>query len=523
MKLDMKKTYIKHIVAVAMLLAITAGCKKSDLNTINPNAQTTQTFWKTADDAVKGINAAYGSLIIDGSYMRFTQVIQNTRGDDATSNSPWDQIYNCGKFNLVSSGFTSFIAWTAYYQGILRANEVLQYVPSINMDADLKNRVLGQAYFLRGLYFWHLADFYKNVPMPLKPAASSADYFVKQEPQSVVWQQCISDFQQAAKLLPISYASLGTADAQVGRATKGAALAFLGKTYLFIKDYTNAAAQFKAVIDMGTYSLVPNYYDNFFLNAENNAESIFEVQFSRDAGGTDLGWGGEPSSGWGRTSARGVTFGAASFGFGDVQPTRALYNEYLQEPTISGGVDPRLDVTMYYNKPGETLYGQNFATAYAGSSSLNALWWHKYENGDTGQPNEYDWRSGINERLMRYADVLLMYAECLNELGNTSGAYPYIQQVRARVNLPDLATVKPNMTQAEMRDQIAHERFLEFSGEGHRFDDIRRWGWLQDPTKLAQLQARDPEFNTYAPGREYLPIPLGEIQTNPGIVQNPSY
>lgn len=518
----MKKIFNKNIAVLTLLLIIAVSCKKSDLNTVNPNAQTTETFWKTSSDAVAGINAVYGSLIIDGSYMRFTPVIQNTRGDDATSNSPWDQVYNCGKFNLASSGFTSSIAWTAYYQGILRANEVIQYVPAITMDADLKNRVLGQAYFLRALYYFHLADFYKNVPMPLTPAASSADYTQKQQPQATVWAQVISDFQKASTLLPDSYANLGTVDAQAGRATKGAAVAYLGKTYLFTKDYANAAKEFKAVIDMGTYSLMPNYSDNFFLNAENNAESIFEVQFTRD-GGTDLGWGGDPASTWGHTSARAVTFGAASFGFGDVQPSQVLYNEYLQEPTKTGGVDPRLDVTMYYNKPGEMLYGQSFVAAYAGSSSLNAVWCHKYENGDIGQANEYDWRSGINERMMRYADVLLMYAECLNEQGSTADAYPYIQQVRSRAGLADLATVKPGMSQADMRDQIGHERFLEFSLEGHRFDDIVRWGWLQDATKLAWLKSRDPEFNTYVAGREYLPIPLEELQTNPGVVQNTNY
>jgi len=519
----MKNIYSKGIAALIAVSFITTSCKKSSLDTVNPNAQTTQTFWKTSSDAVAGINAVYGSLIIDGSYMRFTPVIENTRGDDVTSNSPWDQIYNCGKFNLASSGFTSSIAWTAYYQGILRANEVIAYVPNISMDGDLKNRVLGQAYFLRALYYFHLTDFYKNIPMPLTPPASTTDYLQKQVAQADVWQQVISDFKKAADLLPVSYATLTSVDNQVGRATKGAALAYLGKTYLFTKDYTDAAAQFKAIMNLGVYSLMTNYYDNFFLNAENNAESVFEVQFSRDAGGTDLGWGGEPESGWGRTSARAVTFGAASFGFGDVQPSQALYNDYLQEPTAAGGVDPRLDVSMFYNKPGETLYGVSFQVAYANSSSLNQLWCHKYENSEDGFANEYDWRSGINERMMRYADVLLMYAECLNELGSTSDAYPYIQQVRSRVGLADLATVKPGLTQAEMRDQIAHERFLEFSLEGHRFDDIVRWGWLQDPVKLAFLKSRDPEFNTYTPGREYLPIPLNDIETNPNLKQNATY
>jgi tetratricopeptide (TPR) repeat protein len=519
----MKNIYKKAVVTGLVLSVFIMSCKKGDLTTINPNAQTTQTFWRNADDAVKGINAAYGSLIIDGSYMRFSPIVENTRGDDATSYSPWDQIYNMGKFNMQSTGDGVLFSWTAYYQGILRVNEVLKYVPDITMDADLKKRVLGQAYFLRGLYYFHLADFYKNVPMPLVPAASSTDYFQKQQTQDVVWAQVISDFKAAKDMLPTSYAALTTGDNQVGRATKGAAAAFLGKTYLFTKKYAEAAAEFKSVIDMGVYSLVPNYYDNFFANKENNAESIFEVQFSRNVGGTDLGWGGDPSSGWGRTSARAVTFGPASFGFTDVQPTPVLYNEYLEEKTTTGAVDPRLDVTMYYNKPGERLYNQSFAARYAGSSSLNALFCHKYENGDSGQNDEYDWRSGINERLMRYADVLLMYAECLNELGQTSDAYPFIQQVRGRAGLPNLATVKPNLTQAQMRDQIGHERFLEFSLEGHRFDDIRRWGWLQDPTKLAWLKTRDPEFNTYTPGKEYLPIPLTEVQTNTGLVQNTGY
>jgi tetratricopeptide (TPR) repeat protein len=518
----MKTIYTKAVFTVVLVAVFAMGCKKGDLTTVNPNAQTSQTFWQNASDAVKGINAVYGSLIIDGSYMRFSPIVENTRGDDATSYSPWDQIYNMGKFNMQSTGDGVLFSWTAYYQGILRANEVLKYVPAINMDADLKKRVLGQAYFLRALYYFHLADFYKNVPMPLVPAASSTDYFQKQQTQDVVWAQVISDFKAAEDMLPTTYSGLSP-DGQGGRATKGAAAAFLGKTYLFTKKYAEAAAQFKTVMDLGIYSLVPNYYDNFFANNENNAESIFEVQFSRDAGGTDLGWGGDPSSGWGRTSARAITFGAASFGFTDVQPTPVLYNEYLQEKTTTGAVDPRLDVTMYYNKPGEKLYNQDFATRYAGSSSLNAVFCHKYENGDSGQADEYDWRSGINERLMRYADVLMMYAECLNELGQTSDAYQYIQMVRNRVGLPNLATVKPNMSQADMREQIGHERFLEFSLEGHRFDDIRRWGWLQDATKLAWLKSRDPEFNTYTTGKEYLPIPLTEVQTNVGLVQNPGY
>lgn len=517
----MKKINSRYILFSFLLMGSMTACKKSTLDTVNPNSQTTQTFWLTASDAVKGVNAAYGSLTIDGSYMRFSPIVQDTRSDDAVSNSPWDQVYNMGKFNINSSGDGCLFSWTAYYQGVLRANEVLKYVPDITMDQDLKNRVLGQAYFLRGLYYFHLANFYKNVPMPLVPAASSADYIVPQQQQAAVYAQVISDFKQAKELLPVSYLNLNTIDAQVGRATQGAAAAYLGKAYLFTKDFASAAKEFKFVVDLNAYQLMANYQDNFFLNAENNAESIFEVQFSLDAGGTVLGWGGDPVSGWGVTSARGITYGASIFGYADVQPSRALYDEYLEEKTSTGADDPRLDVTMYYNKPGAMLYGKLFSEAYAGSSSLNNLYCHKYENGETLTAEV--WRSGVNERLMRYADVLLMYAECLNEEGNTVAAYPYIQQVRNRVGLPDLALTKPGMSQAEMREQIGHERFLEFSLEGHRFDDIRRWGWLQDATKLAWLKARDTEFSSYASGREYLPIPLTEVQTNTSLVQNSGY
>jgi len=180
---------------------------------------------------------------------------------------------------------------------------------------------------------------------------------------------------------------------------------------------------------------------------------------------------------------------------------------------------------MFYHKPGGmTLYGQDFATFYGGNpQDLNDLFCRKYQNSDGEYANEYDWRSGINERIMRYADVLLMYAECLNETGDTPGAYTYIQKVRDRVGLPNLSVVKPNMTQAQMREQIGHERFLEFPLEGHRFDDIRRWGWLQDPAKLAWLKSRDAEYDTYSPGREYFPIPQLEMDNNPGTEQNDGY
>lgn len=508
----------------SLSIVLTSCVNNADLVQSDPNVATTASFWKTDADALAGINAAYGSLLPDGGYMRCTPLLLDLKDDGTHSYSPWGSMYNVGRFNSNPTDNAIYgWAFETYYQGIFRCNQVLENVPKITMkDAALKSRILGQAYFLRGLFFFHAVNMFKNVPLPL----ATSELLHAQKTQAEGWAQVISDLKAAADLLPTSYTSVTGLDAgQLGRATKGAALGYLGKAYLFTKDFTNAKDNFKKVIDLGVYSLVSNYRDNFTDTNENNSESIFEVQFSRSAGGVDLGWGGAPQSGWGKTSARAITYAPRAFGWTDVQPTRTLFNDFHDELTTSGAVDPRLDATMFYNKPGGMmLYGHDFATFYANNpADLNNLFCRKYENSDGGYANEFDWRSGINERIMRYADVLLMYAECLNETGDTPGAYTYIQKVRDRVGLPNLATVKPGLTQVTMRDQIAHERFLEFPLEGHRFDDIRRWGWLQDPVKLAWLKSRDDEYNTYAPGREYFPIPQTEIDNNPGTVQNDGY
>ncbi|WP_281238229.1 MULTISPECIES: RagB/SusD family nutrient uptake outer membrane protein [Flavobacterium] len=526
----MKYKIYKYLAGFICIAAVTASCvNDDDLLQTDPNVDSSGSFWKTEKDALEGVNAVYGCLIADGTYMRSTPLMLDTKSDDSRSNSPWGAMSNVGRFNSnVSDPAIYGWAYEMYYQGIYRANQVLTNVPKIDMaDAALKNRILGQAYFLRGLYLFHAVNLFKNVPIPTEIAL-----YNPQKSHEEGWAQVIADFKAASDLLPTTYAGISgidTKDSQgntiKGRATKGAALGYLAKAYLFTKDFANAKTTFKQVIDLGVYSLTANYRDNFTDSNENNSESLFEVQFSRDAGGTTESWGGVPNANWRKTTARAITYGARDFGFVDVQPTWALFNEFHDEKTTTGAIDPRLDATMFYNKPGGMqLYGVDFATKYANSPlDLNDIFCAKYENSDGAYPNEYDWRSGINERLLRYADILLMYAECLNETGDTQGAYTYIQMVRDRVGLPNLSTAKPGLSQAAMRDQIGHERFLEFALEGHRFDDIRRWGWLENPTKLAWLKARDAEFNSFSPGREYFPIPQLDMDNNPGMTQNPSY
>jgi len=508
---------IKLCAVLATMLLSAVSCKKDFLELSNPNVQTSGSFWKTEADAVAGVNAIYQSLYYDGTFLRFAQCALDLRGDDAMSPSPWDVLSNTGSFKLFNNTIMQEWLWVAFYGGVTRANLALAKIPEIEFeDAVLKDRLLGEAYFLRALNYYYLATFFRNVPLILEPYQSADDYFPAQAAPEATWAQIFADFEQASRLLPLSHQ-----DPNVGRATKGAALAFLGKSYLMNNRYSEAATHLKSVIDLNIYDLMPNYADNFTEQFENNEESIFEIQFSREVGGTVLGWVDAPYSDWAKTTARAITYAPAPFGWNDAAPTNWVYQKFKEEKTTTGGDDPRLQATIYYDYPGATLYGQSFQTVYA--TELGKIGVKKYGNGDSGRPDEKDWRSGINERLMRYSDVLLMYAECLNEQGMTASAANYVQLVRDRAGLPDREAEFAVLSKEQMRERLAHERLLEFVFEGHRFDDIVRWGWLGNPAKLAELKSHDPEFNSYVPGREYFSIPQLEIETNPNLRQNPGY
>jgi starch-binding outer membrane protein, SusD/RagB family len=244
------------------------------------------------------------------------------------------------------------------------------------------------------------------------------------------------------------------------------------------------------------------------------------VQFTEGAG-SDINWCCNPGAAWKQVQAISVTYGMEGAGFSDYLPTRWIYNEYKKEKTVDGKSDPRLLATIASYEPAD-----NSTMAYGREwwNSQTSIYPRKYTNDGVGNGKTFEGaaESGINYRVLRFADILLMYAEVLNETGNTAGAYPYIQQVRTRAKLPDLATVKPNMTQTEMRDQIAHERALEFAIEGQRINDLIRWGWFYDAAKLAELKAHDADFNTWTPGNEYLPIPQRELDLNKNLLPNPA-
>ncbi|UCH14057.1 MAG: RagB/SusD family nutrient uptake outer membrane protein [Bacteroidales bacterium] len=530
---------IKYIL-IGMII-ILMSCSEDFVELTNPNALTSGSFWKTEEDFVLGVNAIYQAMIYDGTYMRFFPWIMDIRADDVESVTPGYFPEDVANYIVDAANIAYSFPWEHHYIGVWRSNQVLVNIEGVEFeDEELKQRLIGEAKFMRAHFYFNLLNLFRNVVLYTTLAESTDDYYIPQSPPDDVWAQVISDFTDAIDGLWLKEDPRN----EMGRATKAAAAAFLAKSYMINHRFSEAAPVLKDIIDgkYGTYSLVENYRHNITEENENNSESIFEIQYHYDpADGLSVqGWIGDPQPNWLKTCGYNKTCAPQPHGWGDLAPSVWIWNEFQEEKTVDGENDPRMEASLYFPHDDDTTY-----TVYGNPAS------HIYEMGwanpDVVPDSFYvfirkhitedhdldnDWFSGINRRVFRYADVLLLYAECLNEAGQTAEAYQYIQQVRNRANLPDLNTVRPNMTQEEMRDQLDHERALELCFEGWRYVDLVRWGWFQDEAKLQILIQRDPEYlNYYNPdeglwlqGREYMAIPPTEIERTNGIVkQNPGW
>jgi hypothetical protein len=516
---------MKHILKYffAVLVAVSFGsCKKYlDLDIENPNRVDESNFWRTSDDALKGINAVYGNFYRNGP-SRWLPYYMDVRSDDGYSTSPWPELRSISGHNITNYNFpVQEETWDHHWRGVYRSNQVITNVPTIEMDAALRDRFVGEAKFVRAWYYYNLVTIWGNIPLILQP--SQPNDKPGQVAQSDVWAQIEKDLTEASAVLPASYSG-----DDVGRVTKGAAQAMLGRVYLQQKKDQQAVDALAYLITgagAGQYSLISNYYDNFRHTTENNPESVFELQFKMrpENTGDDA-----PTSNVG--TSRAPFFAPPGHGFNDANMHRWVVHEFLKEQTKTGDRDPRLAVTALYDSTDErgpdftSVYGSTFTSKNFDAGIVNRVWYRKYLN-DELRINEFEVFNGPkNFRSIRYADVLLMYAEALNNVGRTADAYPFVDQVRERVGLEKLSVVMPGMSQAQFLKQMEHERITELTGECVRWNDLARWGYFDDAAKLAELKARDPEFQSFELGRnKYMPIPQREIDINPNLEQNPNW
>ncbi len=495
-------------VAVAGVAALGAAGCKNDVNITNPNTVTVQTYWKTASDAQAGLTAAYNTLGYLGTFDRWQGFSYDIRSDEGTSYSPWNDLQNFCKFVFSSYDFdVNRDTFNDTYTLLSRTNQVIAHVPAIDMDPAMRGQVVAEAKFLRGVGYFHIITLFgPNAPLitdtvTINTRAASSD-------SATMFAQIEKDFSDAAAVLPKQ-----TMVQSGGHATAAAAQGMLGKTLLQERKWSQAAAALLPIVNgqLGTFSLEsgPAGYARLFTNAANLAsnESLFEVQM------------GNPSL----ASANGINglniskmIGACGPSYCDGRPTVWFYQQFLLDSTSTGQVDPRLDVTLFrYKGDTTTVYAQTWKQRYG--SDTSTVYFKKYGEYYSGSTDQV-WDAQINFKVLRYADVLLMYAEAQNELGNPSAAAPYVNQVRARVNLRPLAS---GLSQSAMRAAILKERLLEFGLESQRWLDLGRQGLFAD---VPTLVSHDADFKNFVyPKSVLLPIPQNEINLNANVRQNPGW
>jgi starch-binding outer membrane protein, SusD/RagB family len=511
----------KYNLICLLILASLAGCKKEFLKK-DPQALTVdQNFYQTNEDMISAVNAAYDPLGWEtdraGAIYANPFFFGDVASDDALKGggSAGDiaNFFNIESFTA-NAGFPEvLLPWQRYYTGIYRANLVIEKAPLSQADNNIKNRVTGEALFLRALYHFELIKMYGDVPLITK-VLTPDEYTLSRTAKAEVFSQIEADFTAAAAALPVK------GSIQIGRATKGAALALLARAQMYqtlvnAGKWTDVLQNSESVINSGIYSLEPNYTDIHTVAHEDGIESIFEIEHASQIAGQGGSGGSNWASGNEGTFTNIMFRGRANGGWGFNCPSKDLLKEFKLETDTAGKEDPRLKATIIQN--GDIILGGESYVADPTVYPNTGTYCRKYVEPLTvitkDALNQSDGPS--NGRLIRYADVLLMAAEAANELGQTAKALGYLKMVRDRVGMPEITQTDKIL----LRGIIWRERRIELALEGHRFFDIVRQG------RAASIMQNTIEGYRFTAGKnEVFPIPQSEIDVSKGqISQNPGY
>lgn len=443
-------------------------------------------FFQTANDAQQAINAAYQPLMFSTANNNFYWAFAELPSDEATTGGDGSRpgLTELDAFTYTPRTEELNNFWALNYQGITQCNTVLDRIPQLAANENLKNRITGEALFLRSYYYFLLTQVFGDVVLYTQVTPPD-ELKVPKTSKALVLDQIAKDCEQAANLLPISYAP-----EDVGRATRGAAWALAAKTALYQKDWQQVLNYVNLIKSLNTYALMPDYQDNFRENTQNNAESVWEIQHTN----LELGVGNSLNQWW---CSRKLPDG---YGFAEV--TSTYFNAF--EPD-----DPRRDFTIASNNQDYLGY------IYKNSFSSTRYSPRKYLQPESEVTQKAD--GDINYTAIRYAEVLLWEAEAHAELGNVAEAQAALEMVRARARAQaaNPATALPRITTTnttELIDAVRRERQWELGFECHRFFDLVRWGLAQNLL---------PDFQ---PGKhEVFPLPQIEIDLNPQLLQNAGY
>lgn len=521
---------MKHYQSIVLTVWVSftfAACDDDFLATVPPDVVSDEVFWTQEKDAVLAVNALYTLNHDDEAAFEFEAASDNTWAQKS-----FDAWYPVGQGTVTPTNDVIEEIWNDSYTAIRRVNEILANIDRIpEIDPALKERLIGEARFHRGYHYNYLVNLYGDIPLVLQPLSIEEAREVTRTPTSQVVDQILEDLDAAAAVLPQSYGG-----DNVGRATVGAALAYKARAAIWASRWQEAADAAWAVIQLNEYSLHPEYGELTRYAGDDSEEIIFADRRAQNV----------------RAQGAFNALGPRSLEGGSTfTPLRGLVDAYHMEdglPTDASPLfdpddpyanrDPRMYATLLY--PGATFAGETFnslpssTTADQVRSDFNATatgyQFIKYvdpaDRSDRGN-------SGIDFILMRYADVLLMYAEAKIELGQIDQTVvDAINEVRERAGMPlfSLADLAANG-----REIVRHERRIELAQEGLRLFDIRRWRLAEEVMpgqhlgidyvdEDGQPQTIPADLRQFNPARDYLwPIPQQEIDLNEVIAQNPLY
>ena len=498
----MKKTifYIFFIILVSC----------DSLLDVNPTDKySTETFWGGEEQFNAALTGCYNSLYDAQNFFNAeTEMITpNAKAYNEANNT--DGIAK-GSAISTTSLFSNF--WASSYKGIGRANTLLDRLKDAPLTADKVNQLKGEALFIRALYYSYLINHFGGCPLITSTPDNDTQGQLPRNTKEEVLTQVIADLDMSASLLPTSYS--GTTNK--GRVTKGASLALKARMLLYSERWAEAAQAAKAVIDLGVYDLFPDYRGMYLLANENNKEVIFDIQYTA------------PYYKHYRDNEI-VTLNRPA-------PLKDLVDAYLMtdgKPISSSPLynsakpyenrDPRLLQTVVcigYPYNGTITTSANVVTTGFGLKKMTSF-------SDNTTTTITAGNSEVNLIVIRYAEVLVTYAEALNEAGAAPGTEIYwaLNKIRKRatVNMPD---VTPGLTKEAMRDVIRLERRIELAGEGHYYMDIKRWKTAEilNNGMIYNYQNIAIEKRSFNKDRDYLwAIPEVEIQENKNLKQNPGW
>lgn len=508
----MKKIF--YIATLCVCALATLGACDDYLTVESPDQLTSGNFWRNQTDAEAGLASAYSQMYImtyRSDRWTFPEVkwpVEAYRediiaiGNDAMNYPNWVEL---GNYTYTNGNSQVSQYWESYYKGISYANQVIEKTAEIadgSIDATQRGNIVAEGRFLRAWYHMQLLLNWERIIQRDRYITNSAELSKPLAERTDTWDFVCEDLKAAATQLPAAYDADNT-----GRATCGAAYAYLGFAYLtrayeepaqkqtFLKNALDALNNVKG------YGLVKDFNGMFNGTNKNNRESVFEIQFSMSSDGGAIyrtqfhQWmGSEELGGW-----------------DEILPTQILMDEYMKEgmTATTGRYDTRLYETVWYQCPyfndgNGRVWGYDYDAWFCNANgSYNRPVFRKFLPATADEM----WQNytAINVPLMRYANVMLMKAEALNESGETAQAIPLINEVRSvHGDMPAMT----GSSQEAVRSQIEHERMLEFPLENFRWYDLRRWG------KLSEAMQKAGRSNFRESIHSFYPVPLTEINAN---------